>query len=550
MFVTLEDFYNNYLIKNQQQPNETVLNRGLMRLKRETRELKSILDVLLGLDIAEWYNTRIYEKDEYVRYNGLLYKSRIYTNYSQTPYRDDTEFWELITLESLGTEGKGKFQSREFIATEGQTIFEVPFNMDGTPMVYIEGILIDSSKYSKISNVAIKLNTGANNGETVIVSSGVTYDTSLVLSKQVFISEQLQTVFECDFVLKSPYVFVGGVLMNDSSYTWVNKTLTFEIGIDLGETVIVGNGGIIGQDMYNKDDVDTLLDEKANIIDFYSKSEIDTELGNKLNILDFNDVVDSINANKANWSTSLEEYGIVDAFTKNEVSDLLSLKLNSEAFTSSNILNMIKQSDGAGSGLDADYLDGLDSTEFLRINEANEKRFNLDIVTLEDIYASTKVFKNRIIMDVESTDPAIYIRKYNTNQSYEQSTVYTSGNTSNVMIIREGYFKGLWEPTLDSTFGINDYYNYNWTVSVTPTLIGYEHDFNLDYDNGHTPYPGFDYNFSWDSNQSEYHFGYISENIVKLQSIHKNDTITIDIPARYHLIGVLKTFSSYLQVNQ
>ena len=35
MFVTLQDFFENYRIKNGQFPNETVMNRGTMRLKRE-----------------------------------------------------------------------------------------------------------------------------------------------------------------------------------------------------------------------------------------------------------------------------------------------------------------------------------------------------------------------------------------------------------------------------------------------------------------------------------------------------------------------------------
>jgi len=92
MFVTLEDFFNNYRIKNQQQPNETVLNRGMMRLKRETRELKSLLDILLGNDIEPWDINRIYEKDEYIQHNDLIFKSKVNTNYQNEPFRDDVDF--------------------------------------------------------------------------------------------------------------------------------------------------------------------------------------------------------------------------------------------------------------------------------------------------------------------------------------------------------------------------------------------------------------------------------------------------------------------------
>ena len=47
MFSTLEEYYQNYRVKNGQVPNEVTLNRGPFRLKREIRELKSITDVVI-----------------------------------------------------------------------------------------------------------------------------------------------------------------------------------------------------------------------------------------------------------------------------------------------------------------------------------------------------------------------------------------------------------------------------------------------------------------------------------------------------------------------
>ena len=105
MFITLEEFFNNYRIKNQQQPNETILNRGIMRLKRETRELKSVLDILLGNELEMWDTYRIYEKDEYVKHGNLIYKSKIDTNLQHTPFRDDTTNWEIITINGIGGNG-------------------------------------------------------------------------------------------------------------------------------------------------------------------------------------------------------------------------------------------------------------------------------------------------------------------------------------------------------------------------------------------------------------------------------------------------------------
>ena len=546
MFVTLEDFFNNYRIKNQQQPNETVLNRGLMRLKRETRELKSILDVLLNGNFDVWDSNRVYEKDEYVKYNDLIYKSRIYTNYNHIPFREDTTSWEIITLESLGTEGKGKFLSKEFTATEGQTIFEVPFNMDGTPMVYVEGILLDSDKYTKIDNITITLSIPANSGEKVIVSSGVTYDSSLVLPRQSFTSTG-QTNFVCSFNLKSPSVFIDGILQNESTYTWVNQTLIMNSSVSVGKIVVVANGSVLGDEIYNVAQIDDLFDLKRNISDSYSISEIDALMDDKSSITYIDGLIDGLETSKADKSTTLNGYGIDDAYTKTQIDNYLNLKVNTSDYSDENVLTKVKNVDGIGSGLDADLIQGLTPDRFIRSDIFDEKQGNLEIY---NIVNTDK--RNFIQFDIEDLEnPGIYITAYNeASDSFTTNEVYTDGNTSHIMIVKEGYFKGQWEPTLNGTFGIADYYLYNWVVTVTPTLTGFEHDYNKDFGNGHTPFTGFDNTLTWDENQSEYHYGYIQENIIKLESVHKNGTSRIDIPARYHLIGILKTFSSYEQINQ
>jgi hypothetical protein len=118
-----------------------------------------------------------------------------------------------------------------------------------------------------------------------------------------------------------------------------------------------------------------------------------------------------------------------------------------------------------------------------------------------------------------------------------------------MMVIKEGYFKGSWEPALEIDFGIENWEQYNWTVQVTPTLTGFEHDYNKSNSEDHTPYAGFDNNITWDENQSEYHYGYIENGIVKMEATHRNGSASIDIPARYQLIGVIKTFSTHEWVN-
>lgn len=62
--------------------------------------------------------------------------------------------------------------------------------------------------------------------------------------------------------------------------------------------------------------------------------------------------------NATNTPTTISGYGITDAYTKTEVD----AELANVSVTASDVLTKIKTVDGAGSGLDADLLDGLQST--------------------------------------------------------------------------------------------------------------------------------------------------------------------------------------------
>ena len=99
MFCTLEQYFENYRVKNNQVPSETVLNRGPFRLKREIRELKSLSDVVIGNDLEEWNSSKNYELDEYVQYNGKIYRSLIDGNNDQTPGVSNQ--WSLVQIVSL-----------------------------------------------------------------------------------------------------------------------------------------------------------------------------------------------------------------------------------------------------------------------------------------------------------------------------------------------------------------------------------------------------------------------------------------------------------------
>lgn len=100
MFVDLENFYKNYRIKNTEVPNEVTLNRGIMRLKREIRELKSMIDIITKKSLEPWNSSKYYEADEYVSWNGNNYRSRVNGNHGLEP--GISSDWELVTLETIG----------------------------------------------------------------------------------------------------------------------------------------------------------------------------------------------------------------------------------------------------------------------------------------------------------------------------------------------------------------------------------------------------------------------------------------------------------------
>lgn len=99
MFSTLEQYFDNYRVKNDDVPSETVLNRGPFRLKREIRELKSLSDIVIGNDLETWNASKFYELDEYIRYNGKIYRSRIDGNHNKTP--GVSQDWVLVQIVSL-----------------------------------------------------------------------------------------------------------------------------------------------------------------------------------------------------------------------------------------------------------------------------------------------------------------------------------------------------------------------------------------------------------------------------------------------------------------
>lgn len=103
MFVSLQEFFDNYRIQNGKQPNETTLNRGLMRLKREVRELESVFNIILGNALPTWAVDIYYETDEYVQYGTptVFYKSLVSQNLGVEPgvTAGWESSWEVINID-------------------------------------------------------------------------------------------------------------------------------------------------------------------------------------------------------------------------------------------------------------------------------------------------------------------------------------------------------------------------------------------------------------------------------------------------------------------
>jgi len=81
-----------------------------------------------------------------------------------------------------------------------------------------------------------------------------------------------------------------------------------------------------------------------------------------------------IDSSKIDKSANLSDVASVptartnlDVYSKSEVDSKDAIKLNSSAYTASDVLAKVKAVDGAGSGLDADLLDGAEGTSYLNI---------------------------------------------------------------------------------------------------------------------------------------------------------------------------------------
>jgi len=604
MFVSLEKFFSDYRIKNGQAPNETVLNRGLMRLKREIRELQSIIDIISNQDIEEYSPGRIYEEDEYVMYSGSYYRSRCDHNYANKITNQN--FWELVTLPSI-KDGTTKTHWQKFESVPDQITFRTEFNMSERPMLFIDGILQDPSMYT-FNSRSVTLVEPIKSGRRVVVLYGYNFDSSLYLPYREFVASVNQDIFETPFQLVEPHVFVNGVLKRSDSYVFGRNYVQFPQGLKEGDVVVVANGNKVGMDWYNRTEIDNLLGSYYKKSETYNRDIMDVMLSSKADLpyvdntfrkisdsysivevnnilggyVQYDEYTNGMNG-KADWGTTLSDYRIEDAYTKEQVKyeidnswenqfsggrlrveldgkadksstldgygitdaynrDEIDLRLDQYVLKSDyepdDIVNLIS----GNKNLSAGSLNGYDYTQFMRTDAKTSNIGGIDVRTEVDEEHHLELGKEPVEVKYELDN-----QQFNVEYSKD-------GNHHYINI--EGEFKGDFDFNILDV-GICNPDDFNWTVYVQPTVSGFREDYiPREYGNGYTFTKNIRESKAWEN--TFYHFGYVEiigsvqrSFVVHLKSFFRNGSLEM-IPslAHYKLVGVRKQQSVFLRFNQ
>ena len=115
---------------------------------------------------------------------------------------------------------------------------------------------------------------------------------------------------------------------HDSDYFAVKETVNSQLELKVNKADVYTKTEVnteLGKkanlaDVYTKEEADGLLGAKANSADVYTKTQADNLLSTKANSADVytDDAVDALLAEKADKGTTLEDYGITDAYKKAE----------------------------------------------------------------------------------------------------------------------------------------------------------------------------------------------------------------------------------------
>ena len=221
-------------------------------------------------------------------------------------------------------------------------------------------------------------------------------------------------------------------------------------------------------DVYTKQEVDALLDEKADKVDTYTKTEVDGLLDGKA---DADDVytkteTDTLLSAKADKSTTLAGYGITDAYTKTETDNLLSAKADSnDVYTKTESDNKFaeKATTLAGYGItDAYTKTETDSALALKANiasptftgtpkapTASQNDNSTKIATTAYVDTAVKVPADRLEKLIQILDGQIYDYKTVADVSYTKTVPAGAVEHANLDLI--GGKTLVWNQLVDYT---------------------------------------------------------------------------------------------------
>ena len=565
MQTTLNNFYSEYGIRNGQAPNETVLNRGLLRLKREIREIYSILQIIQGKPIEEWNPDKIFELDEYVQYNGAIYKSILDTNYSMYP--DGSEgAWEAVSFDTL-RHSNVAFEHNYITATEGQRKFNVTFRIDALPMVFVNGILISPDNYTWDSK-SVTLKSAVALGRVVTVVTGIAYESERICARRQMIASAEQYTFTVPFDLVTPSVFVNGVLISENEYTYTKTSVTLNVPAQSGDVIVICNGALSGVETFTQGEVEELLKQYALKNTVYTKTEVDnalkttkqqiladgslaktkdtvskTQLQDSLNNFYTAPAVDKKLEAKANKAESLSGYGIKNAYTKSEIETKLNTKLNKSDFNRSAVMNLIQNNTEDGTGLNADTLQGLTAPQFMRTDAKTTNAGGIVVYNSQtETTASAEICPT-------GTDPNTYISRSLGNGFHKTSKVVNTGTSNGMFFICEGDFYGTYWKNLHQ-FGCVNPEDYQWTVTVGLCGTGREFDFvPKGYGIG-SLFKAFSIGSS-DTKNGAYAYGFVDNNVLKTYAYVKTSVADfVKTYGHFQLLGIRKEFCTYVNGTQ
>lgn len=567
MFITLDDFFTNYRIKNEAAPNETTLNVGLIRLKREIRELKSILDVVTNSPIETWNKNKIYEMDEYISYNDIIYKSKVDANISRNPQISE-DFWETVELPTIKLNPDTSFHYQQYTSIRDQKVFNLEYELVGNPCVFLDGSLVSMDEY-EFSDKQVTFKKPLRANQEVVIIHGVAYETGIILPSEELIATANQFDFTVDFDLISPNVFKNGLLLSENDYTYGRNYISLEEPAKNGDIIVITNGASVGMKdyytkteinnkfnnyyiknlVYTKTEVQNELDkledsiyQDSNIVKagtVYTKTEVDKLLKPKATT----EYVDEQLDFKADKATTLDGYGITNAYVKHEVDALLLDKLDVTEYTPEKLVDLLKMHTGV-IPINVQFLNGYTSETFFNIREYQEISGGIGISAPNDGEGYID-----ITFDSDGKLPDLYVIRRDEEFNQISGRIYNALNSKDLILNIEGDFKGTFWVNLYN-LGITEPNNYNWKVIVEPNTIPRV----LKYDFVPKDY-GYGYNFTgyYENTevQASHFYGFVKDNILKCYAYAEITGNNMRAwQAHYKLIGTHKTISTNIYYNQ